>query len=416
MSFSRWFLSKIKSRWSPSKPPLDYDQWSRQALIDRLRLLDNHQSPSPPPLPPTKRPFTITDYPRHRIALKVAYQGWNYLGFAAQKDTTQTVEHQLFEALDHCKLISPGVDNDYSRCGRTDKGVSGLGQVIALNVRRYNTPIMPYVETLNRVLPQDIRIVAWSPVAPTFNARFDCVSRTYRYMFLRDTLDLDAMRLAASHLIGIHDFRNFCKLDPSKQTNHTRHILSIDIVPCSSKHQYEVVIKGKAFLWHQVRYIMSILFLVGQGHEPASIVPELLNINHVSARPDYPLASALPLLLHHCEFSPGALNWQQSQARPYRLHQHWHDLGYEHDVRAWHYHACLQDQDQDQQQDQQQASVQPASTVTLGAGRYIRTTKYRPLLTRARAESEQLKRQKYHAKLARKNKTTSLVYTPSSSQ
>ncbi len=69
-----------------------------------------------------------------------------------------------------------------------------------------------YVRSLNKVLPEDIRIVAWSPVAADFDARFNALARTYKYYFLRDGLDVDKMRQAAKLLEGEHDFRNFCKV------------------------------------------------------------------------------------------------------------------------------------------------------------------------------------------------------------
>jgi len=59
------------------------------------------------------------------------------------------------------------------------------------------TAELPYVKMLNRVLPQDIRILDWSPVAEGFSARFDCQSRTYRYYFPRGSLDVALMTDAA---------------------------------------------------------------------------------------------------------------------------------------------------------------------------------------------------------------------------
>jgi len=50
---------------------------------------------------------------------------------------------------------------------------------------------LPYCKMLNRLLPKDIRIVAWSPVKEDFSARFDCGSRTYKYWFPRGDLDVD---------------------------------------------------------------------------------------------------------------------------------------------------------------------------------------------------------------------------------
>ena len=71
---------------------------------------------------------------------------------------------------------------------------------------------------LNRVLPDDVRALAWAPVAEGFSARFSCASRTYRYWLARENAhgrprDVEAMRRAASKFVGDHDFRNFCKMD-----------------------------------------------------------------------------------------------------------------------------------------------------------------------------------------------------------
>ena len=60
---------------------------------------------------------------------------------------------------------------------------------------------LPYVKMLNRVLPQDIRILDWAPVAEGFSARFDCQSRTYRYYFPRGSLDVALMADAAKRWV-----------------------------------------------------------------------------------------------------------------------------------------------------------------------------------------------------------------------
>lgn len=41
---------------------------------------------------------------------------------------------------------------------------------------------------------------------------------------------------------------------------------------------FVIQIKAKAFLWHQIRCIMAILFLVAQGKEDPSIIDELLDV------------------------------------------------------------------------------------------------------------------------------------------
>ena len=66
-------------------------------------------------------------------------------------------------------------------------------------------------------------------------------------------------------------------------------------------------VRGRGFLWHQVRCLISVLLQVGQGHETPEIVDWLLDKSQVSnavGKPHYTLAPAHPLLFYHCEF-PG---------------------------------------------------------------------------------------------------------------
>lgn len=41
---------------------------------------------------------------------------------------------------------------------------------------------------------------------------------------------------------------------------------------------YVAVIKGSGFLWHQIRCIIGVLFLVGQEKEEPEVVAELLDV------------------------------------------------------------------------------------------------------------------------------------------
>ena len=51
-------------------------------------------------------------------------------------------------------MIENRDDCDYTRAGRTDKGVSAMGNVITLKIRRMGTGLN--AEYINRVLPEDI--------------------------------------------------------------------------------------------------------------------------------------------------------------------------------------------------------------------------------------------------------------------
>jgi hypothetical protein len=61
---------------------------------------------------------------------------------------------------------------------------------------------MPYINMLNRTLPKDIRVLAWSPVDGNFDARFSCTYRRYKYFFPKAHLNIAKMQEAASYLLG----------------------------------------------------------------------------------------------------------------------------------------------------------------------------------------------------------------------
>ncbi|XP_071840324.1 tRNA pseudouridine(38/39) synthase-like [Apostichopus japonicus] len=281
-----------------------------------------------------ERPFDFKRFHKRHIALRVAYLGWDYHGFAAQENIDTTIEFFLFEALLKTKLIEDRPSSNYSRCGRTDKGVSAFGQVITLDVRSNlreglgviqkensttepgkdvrNVKELDYVNMLNRVLPPDIRALAWAPVDPSYSARFDCQYRTYKYFFPQGNLDIQLMKEASRKLIGEHDFRNFCKMDVANGVvTFIRRIVSVDIQPVDSREDgfqmYEVTISGLAFLYHQIRCIVAILFMIGQHREKSEIIDELLDVSKNPRKPQYSMAAEYPLVLYDCGYE--AIDW-----------------------------------------------------------------------------------------------------------
>ncbi|XP_005378538.1 PREDICTED: tRNA pseudouridine(38/39) synthase [Chinchilla lanigera] len=278
-----------------------------------------------------KRAFDFSAHSRRHVALRIAYLGWGYQGFASQENTDNTIEEKLFEALTKTRLIESRQTSNYHRCGRTDKGVSAFGQVISLDLRSQfprnkdsedlnlkdgvndDAKEIRYTHILNRVLPPDIRVLAWAPAEPSFSARFNCLERTYRYFFPRADLDIVKMNYAAQKYVGTHDFRNLCKMDVANGViNFQRTILSAEVQLVGQSLgeerwqepfqlcQFEVT--GQAFLYHQVRCMMAILFLIGQGMEKPEVIDELLNVEKNPQKPQYSMAVEFPLVLYDCKF------------------------------------------------------------------------------------------------------------------
>ncbi|CAH6718343.1 tRNA pseudouridine(38/39) synthase [[Candida] jaroonii] len=328
----------------------EYENWSKQQLIDKIRELeslnntkpeDSISTPDQTLIQPTentttkvsdkkKKKFVFSNHPTRFIALKFAYLGWNYNGLAFQYEPTPlpTVEEEILKALEKARLISEADPSccKFSRCGRTDKGVSAMNQVISLNVRSNlsleeqqdkvnDNKELPYITILNSLLPSDIRITALSLRPPVdFDARFSCKYRHYRYLINKEGLDIDLMNEAAAKYVGIHDFRNFCKLDGSKQiTNYNREVYSSKIIEHDDDF-YIFDLKGSAFLWHQVRCMVAILFTVGQKLEAPTLVDDLLNVEKYPTKPNYEMANDIPLILYDCVFPE--MEWYKPSELP----------------------------------------------------------------------------------------------------
>ncbi|KAH7683570.1 Pseudouridine synthase I TruA protein [Dioscorea alata] len=304
----------------------------------------------------------VYQYARRYVALKIMYFGQRFYGFASEAQMEPTVESEIFRALEKTKLL---VDNkeksQYSRCGRTDKGVSSTGQVIAIYLRskvknngrnndnektifgeNYEGEI-DYVRVLNRVLPKDIRVIGWCPAPAKFHARFKCLSREYKYLFWCESLDIAAMQKAAQKFVGEHDFRNFCKMDAANVNNYTRKITTFEISSCGKRFEENelcaMTIRGSAFLWHQVRCMVAVLFMIGQGFESPEIVDVLLDIGKTPRKPQYNMASDLPLILRSCEFED--INFICSSDAGRALHEHLKNEFQTHMLQAAIFHEAL---------------------------------------------------------------------------
>ena len=211
-----------------------------------------------------------------RIALGIQYDGTAFSGWQVQTQQA-TAQQTLERALS--KFIGAPVLTTVA--GRTDAGVHALGQVV-----HFDTDVtrrdFSWVRGVNAFLPTSIA-VQWAKVVPdTFNARFAAYERTYYYVLYTHPVrapllegragwvyvpvDIEAMRTAALHLIGRHDFSAFRSSECQAKTA-VKHLYAIDIV---SRGQFiHFRFRGNAFLHHMVRNIMGCLIAVGRGrHTP----------------------------------------------------------------------------------------------------------------------------------------------------
>jgi tRNA pseudouridine38-40 synthase len=203
--------------------------------------------------------------------LIVEYDGTDYSGWQIQNDVP-TIQGEIEKVLQRITGQSIRV----SGSGRTDAGVHALGQVAGF-VCKTKLSVTQLHKGLNSLLPSDIVIHSLEPVPAAFHPRYDVTSKIYRYRILnrkwpdailrryawhlRRRLDIDAMDVAARHLLGRHDFKAFEGVG-SPRSSTVRHILSASITRQESDLMvFEV--KADGFLRFMVRNIVGTLVEVG---------------------------------------------------------------------------------------------------------------------------------------------------------
>ena len=218
-----------------------------------------------------------------RIALGISYLGTAYQGWQSQP-SGQTVQDRLEAALAQFATVPIN-----TLCaGRTDAGVHGLMQVVHFDTELVREPFS-WVRGTNRFLPADIAVQWAQPVPDAFHARASALARRYAYVLLESPvrpsveagrvgwvfrpLDADAMRQAARHLIGEHDFSSFrasaCQaLSPIKQ------LTRLDISRRGAYWRFDF--EASAFLHHMIRNILGCLVQIGQGLQPPGWMGEVL--------------------------------------------------------------------------------------------------------------------------------------------
>jgi tRNA pseudouridine38-40 synthase len=212
-----------------------------------------------------------------RFALKIEYHGAPFAGWQRQRDQP-SVQAAVEEALRRLEPDHAGITG----AGRTDAGVHALGQVAHVDLARDWDPFR-LSEALNHHLRRvPVAVVQAAPVAGDFHARFSALERSYTFRLLsrrapathdaglvwqvRATLDADAMRAGARHLIGKHDFTTFrstvCQAaSPVKTLDE----ITIDARPLPHGTEFVFHLRARSFLHNQVRSIVGTLERVGAG-------------------------------------------------------------------------------------------------------------------------------------------------------
>jgi tRNA pseudouridine38-40 synthase len=246
-----------------------------------------------------------------RYRLLLSYRGTRYHGWQRQP-ALETYKGDppppgagiptIQETLD--AAIAAVVAHPVSLVGssRTDAGVHAKGQIAHFDTDQ--TQISP--ESLRRAanyrLPSDILIRSIEPAPDSFDAITAAVSKRYQYYvwnapdrnpFAPDlswhrwqTLDIAAMKSAAAHFVGEHDFTSFARPGHGRQTT-IRTVAHCHVAARGSR--LVIGIEGSGFLWNMVRIMVGTLVEVGLGRHAPDDIPRMLEArNREAAGPTAP--------------------------------------------------------------------------------------------------------------------------------
>ncbi|HKP65404.1 MAG TPA: tRNA pseudouridine(38-40) synthase TruA [Casimicrobiaceae bacterium] len=218
-----------------------------------------------------------------RYALALEYDGRAFCGFQAQPSGCS-----VQDALERALAAIAGAPIRVAGAGRTDSGVHATSQIVHFDTI-VERPLTAWVRGVNASLPADAAVLWCVAVPDDFHARFAATARHYTYVLLNrpqrpgllsgrvgwhfGPLDAEAMRAAAAHLVGSHDFSSF-RAAECQAKSPVKMLHALDIAQYGAFFRFDF--KADAFLHHMVRNIVGALVAVGTGKRRAEWIGELL--------------------------------------------------------------------------------------------------------------------------------------------
>ena len=204
-----------------------------------------------------------------RYCLLFEYDGEKYHGWQVQPDAV-TVQQIITKCLGD--ILNQNIS--LVGAGRTDSGVHATSMYAHFDTKN---PIekKDFLARINLYLPKDISIIEFLSVKDKSHARFDALSRTYKYFitqnkdpfridqsyFCKYELDLKLMNRAAKILLKFDDFECFSK----SKTDVKTFLCKINYAELKEdKGLIIFTINANRFLRNMVRAIVGTLIEIGR--------------------------------------------------------------------------------------------------------------------------------------------------------
>lgn len=217
------------------------------------------------------------------VRVLLAYDGSRFFGWQRQEGFPSAQE-----ALEDALLSLCGERVAVLGAGRTDTGVHALGQVANFHLES-RLPDERFLFALNAHVPAGLVVRALETCSDAFHAQKDARGKRYVYLvrtetfplpfarahwhWVTDPLDLGAMRAAARHFVGRHDFGSLASAGSPRRSN-VRHIRCLHLY--ARRSSFVLAVEGDGFLYNMVRTLAGTLLEVGSGKRAPESIPTLL--------------------------------------------------------------------------------------------------------------------------------------------
>lgn len=213
----------------------------------------------------------VSDFKMNRWKLVFAFEGTDFSGWQNQPNTrtVQGEAEKAFSELYQSKIEIAGQ-------GRTDAGVHAEYQTAHADLPdKFSSHQL--IHAMKGLLPDDMALLSAKIADPEFHARFDALSRKYRYQIslkrtplqrkfvweINEKVNLELLNKCSEIIIGENDFINFCK-PPENEIGTT--------ICTVSRSEWIIVnellilrIDANRFLRHMVRRLTGSMIQVATG-------------------------------------------------------------------------------------------------------------------------------------------------------
>ena len=208
-----------------------------------------------------------------RVLGVCSYKGTNYYGWQKQVgfvSVQSTIEEVLSKVYDSPISITGS--------GRTDAGVHSLRQYFHFDTEK-EKDLKKLAYALNKMLPEDIKIISFEKVSDDFHARYNAKRKIYEYRIVlknkdpfQDQLaciypmefDFDLFKKALDKFVGKHNYQDFT----SKEEDEGGFVREIYKIKVDKKdNNISVVFEGNGFMRYQIRNMIGAALNVANKKE-----------------------------------------------------------------------------------------------------------------------------------------------------